>query len=352
MRSHVEKPASLSTILARYADLVSATTRQVLDPYTEPHEFFGMMRYHLGWVDERLEPIAAARGKGLRSSLLLLVNAALDGDEASAAPFAVAVDLLHNFTLIHDDIEDGSTTRRHRPTVWSIWGTPQAINAGDGLYAIAHLAFYQSSLQHTDPGRFLDVLQRFERTVLRICEGQHLDMTFEHTADVSVDDYVRMIGHKSADLIATAAWVGARAATVSTEQAVDAAGRFGWELGLAFQMQDDILGIWGDEAVTGKSAVSDIVSRKKTLPVLLAMALAAPGVRGRLRALYAHPGDDEAAIREVMAILDGAGARARSNDYLRRHYDAAMDALDEIGLSTQANDRLRAFAGQFVDRSA
>ncbi len=363
MDAHADSRHSLDALLARYGDLVTAEMRATLDGHDAPHDFYGMLRYHLGWVDEQLQPIAASRGKGLRGALVLLVNEALGGDEGAAAPLAAAIDLLHNFSLIHDDIEDGSPTRRHRATLWSVWGVPLGINAGDGLFALAHLALYRSSLRQGEPRRFVDIMHAFERATLHICEGQHLDMTFEGRSDVSVDDYLRMIGGKTAALIAAAAWIGARAA-LDGEETARTAGRFGRELGLAFQMQDDILGIWGDEATTGKSASSDIASRKKTLPVLLALEHAAPANRARLRALYAVPGHDsssDAAVggvaagddaREIVALLDGAGARDLAGDYLRRHREAALAALDELGIAAPARERLRQFAGLFVDRTA
>src|SRR5437763_13803771 len=299
---------TLSAVLARYAALVDTQMRHVLAAYTEPHGFYGMMRYHLGWVDERLEPVAAARGKGLRAALLLLVNSAFGGDEATALPLAAAVELLHNFSLVHDDVEDRGAMRHHRPTLWSLWGAPLSINAGDGLFALAHVALLYSPLCQAAPDRFIGILRQFEETTLRLCEGQHLDMAFESVDEVSVDEYVRMIAGKTAALIAAAAWIGARAAGATEEQA-QAAHTFGRELGLAFQMQDDILGIWGDEAVTGKSAAGDIASRKKTLPVLLAMSCADPAVRDRLRALYGQRSGDEAATRAIMAVLEGSRAR-------------------------------------------
>ena len=342
---------TLSAVLARYAALIDTQMRHTLAAYTEPRGFYGMMRYHLGWVDERLEPVAAARGKGLRAALLLLVNGALGGDEATALPLAAAVELLHNFSLVHDDVEDGSAMRRHRPTMWSLWGAPLSINAGDGLFALAHLALLASPLCRAAPDRFIGILRQFEETTLHLCEGQHLDMTFESLDEVSVDEYLHMIAAKTAALIAAAAWIGAHAAG-ATQQQVQAAHDFGRELGLAFQMQDDILGIWGDEAVTGKSAASDIAARKKTLPVLLAMTCGDRAARDQLRTLYAQRNGDDAGAQAIMAALDGTRARDLTAEYLRRHWDAAMAALERIGLPPEAQERLRAFARLFVDRSA
>ncbi len=349
---------TLADALARYAELVDTELHRLLDTRDgrgDASNLYSLVRYHLGWVDELAQPIAAPRGKGLRASLLLLVVEALGGDAITCAPLAAAVELLHNFSLLHDDIEDGSLTRRHRPTVWSLWGAPRGINAGDSLHALAHMALLNCPLRHTAPKRFIEVLDHFEQATLQLCEGQHLDMRFEDQpiTHVSVDVYLRMIEGKSASLIAAAAWIGARAAGADKRR-VEAAYACGYRLGMAFQMQDDILGIWGDEAVTGKSASTDITSRKKTLPILLAMAQGSGVVREGLGHLYARPHEDgdERDIRAIMYSLDDANARALSEDYLRRYRDDAYAALEAMDLPDEARDRLWSFAHLFVERTA
>jgi geranylgeranyl diphosphate synthase type I len=345
---HEQQGPDLSAVLAHHAEAVGAEMRQTLDAYNAPRDYYDMMRYHLGWVDERFEPIDAARGKGLRAGLLLLTNELLGGAPADALPLAAAVELLHNFSLVHDDIEDGSVTRRHRATVWSIWGVGLGINLGDGLFEVAHLARYRSPLKETAPSTFIDILRRFELTTLAICEGQHSDMSFESRVEVSIDEYLRMVEGKTAALISGAAWIGARAAGAPPD-VVEAAGEFGRRLGLAFQIQDDILGIWGDEAVTGKSATSDIATRKKTLPVLLAMEHGLPEPRQRLRTLYAQSSD---ATAEILAMLTASDARERALSYLNEQRDAAMGALQRLQLAPAAHDLLRQVAVLFIDRVA
>ena len=355
--SHAPTPdatdESLTVALARYGGLVHGALRRVVEGRDDPDGFYDIVRYHLGWVDEDLAPLTSGSGKGLRGGLLLLICAALGGDETSAASLAAGVEMLHNFSLLHDDIEDGSLTRRHRPTVWTIWGTARGINVGDGLYALAHLALLDSPLRADAPALFVGILDRFARATLLLCEGQHLDMGFENrdAATVPVDEYLRMIGGKSAALIGAAAWIGARAAGASNTRA-ETAYRFGYDLGMAFQMQDDILGIWGDEAVTGKSAVGDITSRKKTLPVLLALQHADPAGRTTLAQRYAAPVPDATGedTRAILDLLDATGARALTTAYLRRYSDAAFAALAELDLPVAAAERLYAFANLFVER--
>lgn len=342
---------SLKLTLERFADLTGDALGRLLDRFTNVPEFYGMMRYHVGWVDERFQPVSATRGKGLRAAFLMLVNEAIGGDESAAVPLAVAVELLHNFSLVHDDIEDGSTLRRHRATMWSIWGAPLSINVGDGLYAAAHLAMLESPLRTKAPEQFIDIIEVFEHTALRLCEGQHDDMTLERSADASVDDYIRMISGKTAALIGCCASIGARCAGATPDQTA-AAARFGRDLGLAFQIQDDILGIWGDEAVTGKSASSDIASRKKSLPVVLAMTRAEAGMRDHLHTLYSsrdHAEDDAGA---ALAILNASGARALSARYLHRYRSSALAALRDMRLDPEPEGLLRQFAELFIDRSA
>ena len=342
---------TLTAALARYTGIVDAEVRAVLDEHAPSHDFYGLLRYHMGFVDERLQPVVGTHGKGLRGLLLLLINEGMGGAAKAAVPLAAAVELLHNFSLVHDDIEDGSATRRHRPTMWSLWGVPLSINAGDGMFALAHTALLRSSLRQEAPYRLINILGQFEQTALRLCEGQHLDMTFERRATISVDEYLAMIAGKTAALIGAAASMGAYAAGADIT-AAGAAETFGRELGLAFQMQDDILGIWGDERVTGKSATSDIASRKKTLPVLLAMERAAPAARTRLAELYAQPGDDAGNTDEIMALLDATDAREAAVGYQQRYWSAAMAALQQIGLPAAAYERVRLFAESFIKRTA
>ncbi len=347
----------LTGLLARYNRAVRRALVDTIDAHDTSNPFYGIMRYHLGLADARLQPIDAPSGKGLRGALLMLTAAACGGAERDilplAAPLGAAVEFMHSFSLVHDDIEDGSATRRHRATVWAIWGAPIGINAGDGLYALAHLALFRSPLRETNPTAFIDVMHTFETATLRLAEGQHRDMALqdERVANVSVEDYLRMIEGKTATLIGAAAAIGARAAGADAHR-VDAAVRFGRELGMAFQMQDDILGIWGDERVTGKSAVSDITSRKKTLPILLALAHSAPTDRARLDALYAQHSNGDGDTGEILALLDRANARGLTRDYLRRYREAALNALTTAHLDDASLAPLRTFEQRFTERTA
>ena len=227
-----------------------------------------MISYQMGWSGEGAGE--KAEGKQIRPLLALLSCQAAGGEWENALPAASAVELIHNFSLIHDDIEDNGEVRRGRPTVWKIWGKAQAINTGDAMFALANLALLRleetTSLEIT-----LEAARLFHQTCLRLTQGQHLDMAFEEQEDVLLEEYWKMVGGKTAALLAFSLEVGALSAGAASE--IQSAYRdFGTYLGKAFQVQDDILGIWGAEEQVGKSTTGDLVTRKKTLPVLYGLS--------------------------------------------------------------------------------
>lgn len=341
---------SLAEKLSTYNDLVRAVMQDMLRPGSGLEPFYGMMSYHLGWVDRDFAPREARMGKSLRPSLCMLLGEGLGAQAKNLVHFAAGLELLHNFSLIHDDIEDRSERRRNRPTVWSIWGEPQAINAGDGLLSLAHLAWLRSPMAENDSATFIAALRSAESTILRLCEGQFLDMQAERRLDMSSSSYLKMIGRKTAGLIGEAAWLGARAANVPAPLR-EVSRAFGADLGIAFQIRDDILGIWGDETETGKSSSTDIATRKMTLPIIVALETAPPPIRAELEACYAqqHAEGDEVRIRD---LLGAAGARQTVLAREDQHWLAAMKSLDTLPLNTAWREDVREFARSFVGRSA
>lgn len=340
---------SLQSAFERYLPLIEAELRQALATPPSPLvPFYGMMRYHLGWVDEGFSPIEAEGGKRLRPLLCLLVCEAAGGDPEWALPAAAAVELVHNFSLIHDDIEDASPLRRHRPTVWKVWGVPQAINVGDGLFALAHLALRGLVERGVPPSRALAALEVFDRACLALTEGQYLDLSFEARLDVTVGEYLRMIRGKTAALLAASAHLGALVA--SDDPALLARYRdFGENLGLAFQIVDDILGIWGQESVTGKPVADDIRQKKKSLPIVYALGLKAKG-QG-LREIYSKDVLTDEDVRRAMTILDGVGARRYAERLARHYHRRALAKLEATGLENEAQADLRELAAFLIERA-
>ncbi|HUG55724.1 MAG TPA: polyprenyl synthetase family protein [Candidatus Limnocylindrales bacterium] len=323
----------LEARVAAIDEEVRAVLRQS-EPSLQP--FYGMMLYHLGLDTER--PTA---GKRLRPLLASLVFEALDGDAARALPAAAAIELLHNFTLVHDDIEDQDPTRRHRPTVWSVWGVPQAINAGDGMYAASRLAVQRLRERDFPADRILDFTGLLDRACVQVCEGQFLDISFETRTDVTADRYRAMVAKKTGALIAAAA---EGAAVLATEDGTirETLARFGEDFGHAFQAHDDLLGIWGSADRTGKLEMNDLMKRKKTLPVVLAFERASAKVRERLAELYAgQPPLPAADVERIRDILDELGVRELIGREIGIHRARALHALRGIADAAASPEPLR-----------
>ncbi len=317
---------NLSDFTARYLPLVEDALRAAVandDPALQAH--YGMMRYHLGFADADFRPTQVNAGKRVRPLLCLLCCAAAGGEPEQAIPAAAAVEILHNFSLVHDDIEDNSPTRRHRPTVWALWGCAQAINVGDALFALARRTLDELGHRGVPPERVLTAGRIFDDTCLALTEGQHLDMVFEKRMNVTVEEYMRMIEGKTAALLAASAELGALAAQADPPR-LAAYRRFGRALGLAFQIQDDVLGLWGDEVVTGKSAASDILQKKKTLPIVYALSQDSAAA-ARLRALYAGAPFTADDVPTVQALLAETGAREFAENLSQESHEEAMAAL-------------------------
>ncbi|HPV06022.1 MAG TPA: polyprenyl synthetase family protein [Aggregatilineales bacterium] len=336
----------LSTFFDRYLPLIEADLQAVLTPPAgSPPLFYRMLHYHMGWVGPDGEPSKANGGKRIRPVLCLLTCAASGGPLDAARPPAAAIELIHNFSLLHDDIQDRSPLRRNRPTAWSIWGEAQAINAGDSLFTLAHLAIPRLADGRLDGETQARMLTITDETCLALTCGQHLDISFEERTDVTVDEYLEMIGGKTAALLSAAARLGALAAGVDESvQAHYAA--FGHYLGMAFQVLDDILDIWGDPALTGKEAAIDIRQRKKSLPVLYGLERSA-----ELRDLYATPAPfDEAQVEQAVSLLDAVGARDYAESLARRYSDETLEHLDAAQPQGDAGQALYALVDRLLHR--
>ena len=318
------------------------------DGHTRP--LYEMLAYHLG-IDKREGPRA---GKRIRPLLGLLVYQALTDDYRTALPGAAAVELGHNFSLVHDDIEDGDLERRHRPTLWALWGVPLAINAGDALFALSRLALYRL-LENEDVSadRVLSLMRIYDETCLALCEGQFLDISFERRTDISLDEYHEMIGKKTAALLGASAQAGAILAT-DDQDTIDAFQRFGYDMGLAFQMADDVKGTFWSSEESGKASAGDVRKRKKTLPVVWAFEHASEGDRKRLREIYApriratdgayapdvDPLLGDAEVAEVIAILERSGARRHAEGEARRTRDRALATVSALPIAPERRAEL------------
>lgn len=337
---------TVTPILEEYSAYTDRQMRAVLNNRKRVGRLYDMMMYHLGWLDEDFRECRAPRGKSLRSTMCLLACEAISGDSNKALPAAAAVELLHNFSLIHDDIEDGDVKRRHRDTLWKLWGVPQAINTGDAMDIAANLSLLD--LDGTvEPGMMVDIIRIFNQTVIELCEGQYLDMDFQGRSDVSVGEYITMVSGKTAALIEASTAIGAMVATEDRD-VISRFGTFGRKIGIAFQIRDDILGIWGDPESTGKSAKNDIRNKKKSLPVLYAMEKSKH--RAELKTIYAKEQLTDGDIARVFEILTEAGALEYTQSEAQRYKDEAMAQFDGLKLHKGPMDKLRTIGRFLVER--
>ncbi|MGB9594148.1 MAG: polyprenyl synthetase family protein [Anaerolineae bacterium] len=343
----------------RLLNLVETALREALAvPHPSLARFYGMMQYHLGWVDKDLSEIASHKGgKRLRSLLTLLACEATGGDVAQALPAAVAVELVHNFSLIHDDIEDRSEFRRHRETVWRLWGDAHAINVGDGLFALARLQLGRLLDVGVPAMRVASIFHVLDAACVALTEGQFLDMQFETVDSVSLDDYFWMIRGKTASLIACACEMGAMVACEDTGL-VKALHDFGYNLGMAFQIDDDILGIWGRPEITGKPAGDDVLNRKKTLPVVYVLENGLPpGSPPHMRdaaeivqQVYQHGVESDEDLHRVLVALEQSGAKDYCAQLSEEYTEQALAALSAPGLIPQPRQALAALAESLLGR--
>lgn len=337
----------ITALAQRFLPALDNTLRTLVAEMPQAPEFDLMIRYALGWVNADGSPHTQPTGKRLRPLLLLMAAEAGGGDWSAALPAAAAVEIVHNFSLIHDDIQDNSEIRHGRPTIWKVWGVANAINAGDAMFTLAYHALERLTAGKpapVSPAMAVAVWRIFNHTNFELTRGQHLDMRFEHQMSVSVDDYLSMIGGKSAALVAASTHIGALIGSRKAKIA-DCFYEYGLNLGLAFQIHDDILGIWGDPQVTGKSAATDILSRKKSFPVLHGLDQSQ-----RLRKLYARKLFGAEQVRQAVAILEDVGAREFSLETETRYYDRALAALDRAGLPAASTEGLHAITRFLFER--
>ena len=307
-------------------------------PRTKP--FHEMLTYHMGWTGEGAGP--EATGKRIRPLFALLT--CLASSEASrqantvetwqsALPAAAAIELVHNFSLVHDDIQDNSEKRRGRPTIWVKWGTPMAINVGDALFVISNQAIID--LKGNYPAEIvLRAAEILHNTCLELTRGQFLDLSYEERNDLSVEDYWPMISGKTAALLSACCHIGALLGG-GDETKQDAYRGFGHYLGLAFQVQDDILGIWGDEALTGKSAASDLIEGKNSLPVLAGL-----GANGKFAARWRQGPIRADEVQELAQDLATEGGYETATDAAKQMTDLALMSLREADPQGEAGDAL------------
>ena len=336
---------TLPGMFARYKDRVEQQLSQAV-PTSQDDDLYTLLQYHLNWVDPQGHPVAdpTSQGKALRPTLCMFACDALCGSPIRAMRAAAAMELIHNFSLIHDDIQDQDVERRHQATVWSLWGIPKALVSGDAMQTLGDLVVLGSPAEEVSPDTTLKVSSLLTESYLEMIEGQCLDLGFENNPAVTADDYLQMIAFKTGALIRNSLAIGAMLAT-GDPAPTEAFARFGSGLGRAFQIRDDYLGIWGDADTTGKSTDSDIRRRKKSFPVVFAFERARGRSREDLLRIYQQEELDDNDVDRVLEVLYEVGAHRESQRLTQESAEQALLALDGINLPPWA----RADAEELVD---
>lgn len=322
--------------LARCNETIEPALRAAID--TLPTSVKLIAGYHFGWWDDHGQPTVTEGGKAFRPALVLVTAKATGGAPALAVPAAVAVELVHNFSLLHDDVMDRDVIRRHRPTAWSVFGNNPAILAGDALLTLASGTLAASGHPAAGTG-----IQMLSTSVLDLLHGQSSDLAFERREHVDLAECVRMAHGKTAALLGCACALGALFGGGSPERVARFRG-FGERLGLAFQHVDDLLGIWGDPVVTGKPIYSDLRNRKKSLPVVAALVSGTPAGR-ELASLYHRDqplSDDE--LVHAAELVDAAGGRSWSQGQADELLTSALSELQLADPAARPAADLRALA--------
>jgi geranylgeranyl diphosphate synthase type I len=336
-------PAATAALIEERIPWLDAEMEAALRSASPDLDLYHWSRYHLGWQDEALRPLSPAErkkhgGKRLRGVLTVLACEAVGGSGRDATAGGAAIEFIHNFSLVHDDVEDHDEERRHRPTVWKLWGIPQAINVGSNMQAMVDASVLR--LVHHLPAE--TVVRAFgivTRAIVLMTEGQYLDMAAQDAEEMSLADYFRMTGGKTAALTEAALRLGALLGTPDEER-IESLAQFGRSFGLAFQCRDDYLGIWGEPSLTGKPVGSDLIRGKRSLPVVHALNTDPTGpAHARLRAALAAR-DVPAVLEQMEALGTASWVRAQ----VEEHTQAALAALDRAGVDNPYGHAIRDIA--------
>lgn len=340
---------TITQIVDRYVSEIDAGIESLLK--NEADFVADISSYFFGWIDEHFQPIdGAKKGKRIRPIMSLLVCEALSGSYKQAMPLAIAIELIHNYSLIHDDIADRDEDRRGRPTVWKLWGDGLAINTGSVLHTLAYSSIVTLDLPAE---KIIEINKHVVQTSLRLSEGQHWDISYERETDVTQEMYLSMIDGKTAALLECATRMGAMVAT-DDQRLIDAYGDFGRHLGLAFQIRDDFLNIWIDTAESGKTRYSDLVNKKKSFPVTYALSTLTGAEREKFAKIYADvdnpmQADEIEYVLETLNRIDAKTETAKLEDY---HTTEALRCLESVDIDNDAQQMLQKLTDMMIGRTS
>ena len=326
-------PPPLPTVFQRYQESIDSALRNRLSDATSL--VYMMLRYAMGWSDASGAPVSAPQGKALRPTLCLLTCEAVCGEYQRALPPAVSLELIHNFSLIHDDIQDRDEYRRHRPTVWKVWGEPIALIAGNVMRIVADTSMEGLRGDSVSVADIVTVNEVLTEASLEMIEGQHLDVAFEGRSDIGMKSYLDMISRKTGALIRTPMHVGAIMGTDDLA-VIESFRECGRSLGYVFQIRDDVLGIWSEEKTTGKPVGADVRRKKNSLPIVHAMSQADRVQKRALEGIYDKEAVTDGDVDTVLDIMDSLGTEAFANSMAAEHCERGLERLKGIAIHPDA----------------
>ena len=347
----VAERTQLPAFFDRYQPVIDRALRAELN---EPaSELVDTHRYHMGWADKNGAALVATEGKRLRPTMALLGASAVNGEIQRALPIATALEYVHNFSLIHDDIEDRDEYRHHRPTIWVVWGDPTAIVSGNSMLKVAD----RCAKGLLDAGVGFDVSIATQRVLteayMRMIEGQFLDIAFEARESVTIDEYLAMIERKTGALIETSLYVGSLVGRNGNGGFAVSEGlrRAGYEFGRLFQIRDDILGVWGSDA-TGKPVCGDIYNKKKSLPVVHVFEATKGATSKWIRSIYRKPELDANDVDNVLQVMEDQGTYEFCDAMSAKHWSAAAEIIDTLDLEAEVRSDFMELGEFLVERSS
>jgi geranylgeranyl diphosphate synthase type I len=303
----------------------------------------------MGWRDEKGNVLNTDSGKLIRPLLCLLSCNATGEDYEKVLPAAAAIQFIHDFSLIHDDIQDKSSFRRGRPTVWKLWGFEQAINSGDGIFALAFSALARLKNKGVNDLQITRALSTLTDSCLKLCEGQFMDISFDEKETIDIDSYLGMISKKTAALISAATTIGAYLGA-NDESFVNSMKKFGENLGMAYQISDDILGIWGIEDIAAKPILIDVINKKKTLPIVYALQNSTDNYKSILKRYYSKKGDPDITAEDIVEILNTMDIRKKSEEMEQIYHNKAMTELNSVQMTESAKELLVELVNFLIER--
>ncbi|MEE2885320.1 MAG: polyprenyl synthetase family protein [Chloroflexota bacterium] len=340
-------PTVLPKIFLKYRASIDNALRTELSENSNP--VYNMLRYNMGWVDLDGIPTDGKEGKALRPTLCLFACEAVGGFNRQAMPTAVALELIHCFSLIHDDIQDKDEFRHHRPTLWTVWGVPKALTAGNILRMVADMALEKLRSEGIASDISLQGVQMLTDAYLSMIEGQYLDLFYEGRHDISIPQYLDMISRKTGALIRCSTTIGAFIGN-QDKQAVASMGRFGMSLGYIFQIRDDILGVWGDEQNTGKPVGADIKRKKNSLPIVYSMSTIQGIDRQTLHDIYDGNNLSNEQVSTVLEIMARSKVLEYAKSLAELHAEAALKELSLMNIDRKTRSEARELVYFLLER--